>query len=57
MVTLLQNGGRLGGVCGKQHWKVEGTIVGDEVKSASHPPRRPTTTSDVQSGTSIAVRK
>ncbi len=41
VVTLLQNGGRLDGVFGNQHWKVEGTIVGDEVTFAFHPPQRP----------------
>jgi hypothetical protein len=41
MVTLLQNGARLDGVFGDKHWKVEGTVVGDEVKFAFHPPQRP----------------
>ena len=41
VVTLLQNGGRLDGVFGDKHWKVEGTIVGDQVQFAFHPPQRP----------------
>lgn len=41
VVTLLQNGGRLDGVFGNQHWKVEGTVVGDQVQFAFHPPQRP----------------
>jgi hypothetical protein len=41
MVTLLQNGGRLDGVFGKYHWKVEGTVVGDQVVFSFHPPQRP----------------
>ena len=41
MVSFLQTGGRLEGVFGKQHWKVEGTVVGDQVQFAFHPPKRP----------------
>ena len=41
MVTLLQNGGRLDGVFGDRHWKVEGTVVGDQVQFSFHPPQRP----------------
>lgn len=41
MVSLLQTGGRLEGVFGNQHWKVEGTVVGDQVTFAFHPPSRP----------------
>jgi opacity protein-like surface antigen len=41
MVTLLQNGGRLDGVFGNQHWKVEGAVVGDQVQFSFHPPQRP----------------
>jgi hypothetical protein len=41
MVTLLQNGGRLDGVFGDKHWKVEGTLVGDQVQFSFHPPQRP----------------
>jgi hypothetical protein len=41
MVTLLQNGGRLDGVFGNQHWKVEGTVTGDQVQFSFHPPQRP----------------
>jgi hypothetical protein len=41
MVSLLQTGGRLEGVFGNQHWKVEGTIIGDRVEFRFHPPQRP----------------
>src|SRR5271168_1299831 len=41
MITLLQNGGRLDGVFGDKHWKVEGTVVGSQVKFSFHPPQRP----------------
>ena len=41
MVSLLQNGGRLEGVFGNKHWKVEGTVTGDQVVFAFHPPQRP----------------
>lgn len=41
VVTLLQNGGRLDGVFGNQHWRVTGTIAGDQVEFAFHPPQRP----------------
>ena len=44
MVTLLQNGGRLDGVFGKYHWKVEGTVAGDEAQFAFHPPQAPNVT-------------
>jgi hypothetical protein len=39
MITLLQNGGRLDGVFGDKHWKVEGTVTGDEVQFWFHPPQ------------------
>jgi hypothetical protein len=41
MVTLLQNGGRVDGVFGKDHWRVEGTVVGDRVVFAFHPAKHP----------------
>lgn len=41
MVTLLQTGSRLEGVFGDKHWRVEGTVVGDQVQFAFHPPQRP----------------
>ncbi len=41
MVSLLQSGGRLEGVFGNQHWKVDGTIVNDQVEFSFHPPQRP----------------
>ncbi len=39
MITLLQNGGRLEGVFGDKHWKVEGTVIGDQVQFWFHPPQ------------------
>jgi hypothetical protein len=45
MITLLQNGGRLDGVFGKDHWKVEGTMMAvEEVQFAFHPPQAPNIT-------------
>ena len=44
MVTLLQNGTRLDGVFGKEHWKVEGSVVGDQVQFSFHPPQAPDVT-------------
>jgi hypothetical protein len=41
MISFLQNGGRLEGVFGDKHWKVEGTIDGNRVQFAFHPPQRP----------------
>ena len=41
MVSFLRNGGRLEGVFGDKHWKVEGTVTGDQVRFAFHPPQRP----------------
>jgi hypothetical protein len=41
MVSFLQSGGRLEGVFGDKHWKLEGTVVGDQVQFAFHPPQRP----------------
>lgn len=41
MVSFLHTGGRLEGVFGNKHWKVEGTVVGDQVQFAFHPPQRP----------------
>ena len=40
MVTLLQNGNRIDGVFGNQHWKVEGTAVGGQIQFSFHPPHR-----------------
>ena len=48
VVTLLQNGGRLDGVFGNKHWKVEGTVTGDQVVFAFHPPQRPDITVNYQ---------
>jgi len=44
MVTLSQNGGRLDGVFGKYHWKLEGTVAGDQVQFWFHPPQAPDVT-------------
>ena len=44
MITLMQNGGRLDGVFVDKHWKVEGTVVGDQVQFAFHPPQAPNVT-------------
>ena|SRR6185437_3414638 len=41
MVTFLQTGGRLEGVFGNQHWRIEGTLVGTAVKFSFHPPQKP----------------
>ena len=41
MVSFMQTGGRLEGVFGDKHWKVEGTVVGDQVQFFFHPPVRP----------------
>jgi hypothetical protein len=41
MVSLMQVGGRLEGVFGNKHWKVDGVVVGDQVTFAFHPPQRP----------------
>jgi hypothetical protein len=41
MVAILPYGGRLDGVFGKDHWKVEGTVVGDQVQFSFLPPQRP----------------
>jgi hypothetical protein len=41
MVSFMQTGGRLDGVFGNKHWKVEGTVVGDQVQFFFHPPVRP----------------
>jgi hypothetical protein len=40
MISFLQNGGRLEGVFGNQHWKVEGTVAGNAVAFSFHPPQR-----------------
>ncbi len=41
MITFLQSGGRLEGVFGDKHWKVEGTVAGGQVEFWFHPPVRP----------------
>jgi hypothetical protein len=41
VVTFLQNGGRLEGVFGDKHWRLEGTVAGEQVQFAFHPPQRP----------------
>jgi hypothetical protein len=41
MVSFMHTGGRLEGVFGDKHWKLEGTVVSDQVRFAFHPPQRP----------------
>ena len=41
MISFLDNGGKLEGVFGNQHWKVEGSVSGATVQFAFHPPARP----------------
>ena len=41
MVSLLQNGGQLEGVFGDKHWKVQGSVSGNQVQFSFHPPQRP----------------
>jgi len=41
MVSFLDNGGKLEGVFGNKHWKVEGSVSGAQVQFAFHPPARP----------------
>jgi hypothetical protein len=41
MISLLQSNGRLDGVFGNQHWKVQGTVVGDQVTFSFSPPKHP----------------
>ena len=41
MVSFMQTGDRLDGVFGDKHWKLEGTVVGDQVQFFFHPPARP----------------
>ncbi|SPE31808.1 exported hypothetical protein [Candidatus Sulfopaludibacter sp. SbA3] len=44
MVTFLQTGGRLEGVFGDKHWRLEGTVVGEQVQFLFHPPGHPEVT-------------
>jgi hypothetical protein len=41
MVSFLHTGGQLEGVFGDKHWKLQGTVVGNQVQFAFHPPQRP----------------
>jgi len=41
VVTFLDNGGKLEGVFGNKHWKVEGSVSGAKVQFTFHPPARP----------------
>jgi hypothetical protein len=41
MVSFLQNGAQLEGVFGNRHWKVQGSVSGNQVEFAFHPPQRP----------------
>lgn len=40
MVSFLQTGGRIEGVFGNQHWKLEGVLAGNAVTFSFHPPQR-----------------
>lgn len=44
MISLMQSGGRLEGVFGNQHWKVQGTLVGDRIQFSFSPPKHPEVT-------------
>ena len=44
MINLMQSGGRLEGVFGNQHWKVQGTLVGDRIQFSFSPPKHPEVT-------------
>jgi hypothetical protein len=44
MVSLLQSNGRLDGVFGNQHWKVQGMLAGDQVRFSFSPPNHPEVT-------------
>ena len=41
MISLQQSEGRLAGVFGNQHWKVQGTLSGDQVEFSFSPPKHP----------------
>ncbi|HWC95473.1 MAG TPA: hypothetical protein VG456_01955 [Candidatus Sulfopaludibacter sp.] len=41
MITFLQTGGRLEGVFGNKHWRVEGVFAGDQVQFLFHPAGHP----------------
>jgi len=41
MVSFLQTGGRLEGVFGNKHWRLEGTVVADQVQFLFHPAGHP----------------
>lgn len=43
-ISLMQSGGRLEGVFGNQHWKVQGTLVGDRIQFSFSPPKHPEVT-------------
>jgi len=40
MVSFVQSGGKLEGVFGDKHWKVEGLLAGDDIKFWFTPPMR-----------------
>jgi hypothetical protein len=56
MVSFLHTAGRLEGVFGNQHWKVEGTVAGDQVTFLFHPPSRPDITVRYQGRLESATR-
>jgi hypothetical protein len=56
MVSFVQTGGRLEGVFGDRHWKVEGTVVGDRVQFFFHPPARPDITVKYQGALESSVQ-
>jgi hypothetical protein len=41
MVSLLQSNGRLEGVFGNQHWKVQGAVTGNQITFSFSPPKHP----------------
>jgi hypothetical protein len=56
MVSFVQTGSRLDGVFGNKHWKVDGTVVGDQVRFSFHPPARPDITVKYQGKVESAVQ-
>ena|ERR1035438_1767202 len=56
MVTFLQNGGRLEGVFGDKYWRLEGSVVGDQVQFFFHPPGHPDVTVKYQGRLDSSVR-
>ena len=44
MISLLQSNGRLEGVFGNQHWKVQGALTGNQISVSFSPPKHPEVT-------------